>query len=123
MSSIQYRPLSNPANLNSPFRMAILACLVATMSYLAAKLGTTVVIRDTLEWPLWPGNILLLSALVYLPRRIWLIVIAAALVTFAFYDLRFGISIRSIIFYQLSDIAEVLTAHGVSVIALAVCLS
>ena len=110
MSSIQYRPLWNPANLNSPFHMAILACLVATMSYLAAKLGTTVVIRDTLEWPLWPGNILLLSALVYLPRRIWLIVIAAALVTFAFYDLRFGISIRSIIFYQLSDIAEVLTA-------------
>src|SRR5579863_7222190 len=110
MSSIQNRPLWNPVNLNSPFRLAILACLVATMSYFAAKLGTTVVIRDTLDWPLWPGNILLVSALLYLPRRIWPIVIAAALVTFAFYDLRFGISIRSIILFQLSDIAEVLTA-------------
>jgi PAS domain S-box-containing protein len=110
MSSIQSRPLWNAANVNSPFRIATLACVVATMSYLAAKLGTTVVIRDTLEWPLWPGNILLVSALLYLPRRIWPIVIAGALVTFAFYDLRFGISIRSIIFYQLSDIAEVLTA-------------
>ena len=110
MSSIQNRPLWNPANLNSPFRIAILACLVAIMSYFAAKLGTTVVIRDTLEWPLWPGNILLVSTLLYLPRRIWPIVIGAALVTFAFYDLRLGISIRSIIFYQLSDIAEVLTA-------------
>jgi PAS domain S-box-containing protein len=110
MSSIQRRPLWNAANLNSPFRIATLACLAATVSYLAAKLGTTVVIRDTLEWPLWPGNILLVSALVYLPRRIWPIVIAAALVTFAFYDLRFGISIRSIILFQLSDIAEVLTA-------------
>jgi PAS domain S-box-containing protein len=110
MSSIQSRPLWNAANLNSPFRIATLACLVATMSYLAAKIGTTVVIRDTLEWPLWPGNILLVSALLYLPRRIWPTVIAAALVTFAFYDLRLGISIRSIIFYQLSDIAEVLTA-------------
>ena len=110
MSSIQNRPLWNPGNLNSPFRIAILACLVAIMSYLAAKLGTTLVIRDTLEWPLWPGNILLVSTLLYLPRRIWPIVIGAALVTFAFYDLRLGISIRSIIFYQLSDIAEVLTA-------------
>jgi PAS domain S-box-containing protein len=110
MSSIQNRPLWNAANLNSPFRIAILACLVAIMSYLAAKLGTTVVIRNTLEWPLWPGNILLVSTLLYLPRRIWPIAIGAALVTFAFYDLRLGISIRSIILYQLSDIAEVLTA-------------
>jgi PAS domain S-box-containing protein len=110
MSSIQRRPLWNAADLNPPFRIAIVACLVATMSYLAAKLGTTVVIRDTLEWPLWPGNILLVSALLYLPRRIWPIIIAAALVTFAFYDLRLGISTRSIIFYQLSDIAEVLIA-------------
>jgi len=110
MSSIQNRPLWNPANLNSPFRLAILACLVAIMSYFAATLGTTLVIRDTLEWPLWPANILLVSTLLYLPRRIWPIVIGAALVTFAFYDLRLGISIRSIIFYQLSDIAEVLTA-------------
>jgi PAS domain S-box-containing protein len=110
MSSIQNRPLWNPANLNSPFRITILACLVAIMSYFAAKLGTTLVIRDTLEWPLWPANILLVSTLLYLPRRIWPIVIGAALVTFALYDLRLGVSIRSIIFYQLSDIAEVLIA-------------
>src|ERR1700739_4949960 len=110
MNPIQNRPLWTPANLNSPFRIAVLACLVAIMSYLAAKLGTTLVIHDTLEWPLWPGNILLVSTLLYLPRRIWPIVIAAALVTFAFYDLRLGISIRSTILFQLSDIAEVLTA-------------
>jgi PAS domain S-box-containing protein len=110
MSSTPNRPSWNPVNLNSPFRIAILACLVAIMSYFAARLGTTVVIRDTMEWPLWPGNILLVCTLLYLPRRIWPIVIGAALVTFAFYDLRLGISIRSIIFYQLSDIAEVLTA-------------
>jgi PAS domain S-box-containing protein len=80
------------------------------MSYFAAKLGTTVVIRDTLEWPLWPGNILLACVLLYLPRRIWPIIIAAALVAFAFYNLRLGISIRSIVLFQLSDLAEVLTA-------------
>src|SRR5271163_2740017 len=110
MSSIQTRPLRNVANLSSPFRIAILACLVAAMSYLAARLGTVVVIRYTLDWPLWPGNILLVSALLYLPRRIWPIVLAAAFVTFAVYDLRLGISIRSVIFFQLSDTAEVLTA-------------
>jgi signal transduction histidine kinase len=80
------------------------------MSYLAARLGTTVVMRPHLDWPLWPGNILLVSVLLLAPRRTWPILIAAALGTFAVYDLRIGISIRSIIFFQLSDATEVLTA-------------
>jgi signal transduction histidine kinase len=80
------------------------------MSYIAARLGTTVVIRPHLDWPLWPGNILLVSVLLLAPRRAWPILIAAALATFAVYNLRIGISIRSIIFFQLSDATEVLTA-------------
>ncbi len=80
------------------------------MSYIAARLGTTVVIRPHLDWPLWPGNILLVSVLLLVPRRTWPILIAAALATFAVYDLRIGISIRSVIFFQLSDATEVVTA-------------
>ncbi len=80
------------------------------MSYLAARLGTTVVIRPHLDWPLWPGNILLVSVLLLAPRRAWPILIAAALATFTVYDLRMGMSIRSVTFFQLSDAAEVLTA-------------
>jgi signal transduction histidine kinase len=88
----------------------MLACLVVIMSYLAARLGTTVVIRPHLDWPLWPGNILLASVLLLAPRRAWPILVAAALATFAVYDLLIGISIRSIIFFQLSDSTEALTA-------------
>jgi signal transduction histidine kinase len=66
--------------------------------------------RPHLDWPLWPGNILLVSVLLLAPRRIWPILIAAALATFAVYDLYIGISIRSIVFFQMSDTAEVLTA-------------
>ena len=61
------------------------------------------------------GKYSLSNRALYLPRRIWAIAIAAALVTFALYNLRFGISIPSIILFQLSDIAEVLTgAWGLS---------
>jgi PAS domain S-box-containing protein len=110
MSSILRRPSSNIPHLNAWFRVAILACLVSSMSYLAAKLGTTVVIRPEVDWPLWPANILVVCVLLPLSRRLWPILIAAALVAFAIYDLRIGISARSIIFFQLSDTAEILTA-------------
>jgi signal transduction histidine kinase len=110
MSSIDRSRSSSTANLSSPFHITILACLVAIMSYLAARVGTTVVIRPHLDWPLWPGNILLASVLLLAPRRAWPLLIAAALATFAVYDLRIGISIRSVIFFQLSDATEVLTA-------------
>jgi signal transduction histidine kinase len=110
MSSIDTCPPSSRATLSSPFHIAMLACLVAIMSYLAAKLGTTVVMRPHLDWPLWPGNILLVSVLLLAPRRTWPILMAAALATFAVYDLHIGISIRSVIFFQLSDATEVLTA-------------
>ena len=110
MRSIDRSRSSSIASLRSPFHVATLACLVAIMSYIAARLGTTVVIRPHLDWPLWPGNILLVSVLLLAPRRAWPILIAAALATFAVYNLRIGISIRSIIFFQLSDATEVLTA-------------
>jgi len=80
------------------------------MSYLAARLGTTVVVRPQVDWPLWPGNILLACVLLLTPRKIWPVLMAAALVTFAVYDLYIGLSIRSVIFFQLSDAAETLTA-------------
>ena len=110
MSSIDGGRSSNTANLSSPFHITILACLVAIMSYVAARLGTTVVMRPEVDWPLWPANILVASVLLHLPRRLWPVLIAAALATFAIYDLLIGIPIRSIIFFQLSDATEIVTA-------------
>jgi signal transduction histidine kinase len=103
------RQLDKPA-AHSLVHLGILICFVIGVSYLAAKLGTTVVISPQVDWPLWPGNILLACILLFVPRRIWPFVMAAALLTFAVYDLRIGLSLRTVLFFQLSDAAETLTA-------------
>lgn len=73
------------------------------------------VIRPQMSWALWPGNVLLVSVLLLVQRRIWPILIGAALAAFVFYDLQTGLPLRSIGILFLSDIVEVLTA--------ALCLS
>lgn len=103
------RQLDKPA-AHSLVHLGILICFVIGVSYLAAKLGTTVVISPQVDWPLWPGNVLLACILLFVPRRIWPFVMAAALLTFAVYDLRIGLSLRTVLFFQLSDAAETLTA-------------
>lgn len=105
----------NIADLNSPFRTVTLACLVAILSYLAAKLGGTLVMRPQMVWPLWPCNVLVVSVLVLVRRRIWPIIIMAAFAAFVLLDLQEGMPIRSIGLLILSDVVEVLTA--------ALCLS
>jgi PAS domain S-box-containing protein len=92
------------------FHTLMLVVLVAAMSYFAARLGGTVVIRPQVDWPLWPGNILLASVLLLVPRRIWPILIAAAFAMFVVYNLQTSMPIRSIIVLLLSDAVEVLTA-------------
>jgi PAS domain S-box-containing protein len=85
------------------------------MSYLAAKLGGTVVIRPQMNWALWPGNVLLVSVLLLVQRKIWPMLIAASFAAFVFYDLQAGIPLRSTALLILTDTVEVLTA--------ALCLS
>jgi PAS domain S-box-containing protein len=80
------------------------------MSYLAAVSATTVMIRPQVDWPFWPGNILVVSVLLLQPRRLWPIIVASAVVAFVLFNLHLGLSIRSIIFYQLSDVTEILAA-------------
>ena len=62
------------------------------------------------DWPLWPGNVLLVSILLLVPRRIWPALIVASFAAFAFYDLQFGLTSRSIALLILSDVVEVITA-------------
>jgi PAS domain S-box-containing protein len=66
-------------------------------------------------WPLWLGNVLLVSILLLVPRKKWPLMIAGAFVAFALYDMQSGLTIRSRALLLLSDTVEVLTA--------ALCLS
>ena len=100
----------NLANVNSPLRTATLACFVAVLSYYAAKLGGTLIVGPQADWPLWLGNVLLVSILLLVPRRIWPILVAAAFAASFLYNVQAGLSIRSSAFLVLSDTAEILTA-------------
>lgn len=53
---------------------------------------------------------LLSCILLLVPRRIWPFVMAVALLVFGVYDLRLGLSLRTILFFQLPDAIETLTA-------------
>ena len=92
------------------FQSAALACLVAVLSYLAARLGGALIVRPEAVWPLWPGCALVVSVLLLVPRRIWPVLMAAALAAFVLYDLQAGLPIRSIAHLILADIVEILTA-------------
>jgi PAS domain S-box-containing protein len=103
------------ANLNSPWHTAILVCFVAILSYRAAKLGGMLIIGPQADWPLWLGNVLLVSILLLVPRRVWPILIAAAFAASFLYNMQTGLTIRWNALLIMSDTAEVLTA--------ALCLS
>jgi two-component system, sensor histidine kinase and response regulator len=96
------------ANLNSPRRAVILACFVAILSYCAAKLGGFLTIGT--DWPLWLGNVFLVSVLLLVPQKQWPILIAAALAAFALNDMQTDLTLGSRALLILSDVVEVLTA-------------
>jgi PAS domain S-box-containing protein len=98
------------ANPDSPFRTVMLMCLVAILSYLAARLGGILVTSPHGAWPLWLGNVLLISILLLVPRKIWPLLIAAAFAAVILNDLQTGQPIRSIALLILADTIEVLTS-------------
>jgi PAS domain S-box-containing protein len=109
METASVRPSWNIPNMNSRLGTVIVVCLVATLSYLAAKLGGALMSPQA-DWPLWPGNVLLVSVLLLVPRRKWQILIAAAFAAFVLYDLQAGLTIRSTALLILADLVEVLIA-------------
>jgi PAS domain S-box-containing protein len=88
----------------------LLACLVITLSYLAARLGGAVILRPQMVSPLWLGNVFLVSVLLLFPRPIWPVLLTAGLAGFVLYDLQAGDPTPSIIWLILSNAVEVLIA-------------
>lgn len=112
-------PSRLPWGVRSPtssLRIVALLGLVATVCYLAAKLGGVLIITapQTL-WPLWPGCAVLVAILLLNPRRTWPILMTVGLMGFVAYDLQAGVPIRSIAWLVFTDILEILVAAcGVS---------
>jgi len=102
-------------NPDSPLYTGVLACLVAALSYLAARLGGVLTLHPQTLCPLWPACALLVSVLLLVRRRIWPVLIPAAFAAFVVYDLQTGLTIGSTARLILADTVEVLIAAlGVS---------
>jgi len=102
-------------DLKALYRTAVLLCLVATLCYLAAKLGGVLALRPQMIWPLWPGCALLVAVMLLVRRGIWPLLIAAGFAGFVLSDLQIGLTIRSTALLILADTIEVLiAAFGVS---------
>jgi PAS domain S-box-containing protein len=110
MGRARSSPFLGLANPDSPFYTGILACLVAALSYLAARLGGVLTLHPQTLCPLWPACALLVSVLLLVPRRIWPALILAAFAAFVVYDLQTGLTIRSTVWLLLADTVEVLIA-------------
>jgi PAS domain S-box-containing protein len=110
MGRVRNGPSAGIANADSPFYTGILACLLAALSYLAARLGGVLTLHPQTLCPLWPACALLVSVLLLVPRRIWPALILAAFAAFVVYDLQTGLTIRSTIWLILADTVEVLIA-------------
>jgi PAS domain S-box-containing protein len=98
------------AKLDSRFRTVILVCLVGTLSYVATRLGLTVLIPPNDISPLWPTNALVLAVLLLAPRRAWLVLIATAYAIVAILDLQSGDTIGSTVWLITGNLLEVLIA-------------
>ena len=106
----------NLADQKLPRRWVVVqACLTIALAYLAAKLGGALILRPQMVSPLWLANVLLVSVLLLVRRRLWPVVLAAGLAGFLLHDLLSGAPMRSIAWMILSNTVEVLIA--------ALCLS
>ena len=105
------RPPWDKWSPTSSLRTVLLLGLVATVGYLAAKLGGVLIITapQTL-WPLWPGCAVLVAILLLNPRKRWPILMTVGLMGFVVYDLQAGVPIQSIAWLVFADILEILVA-------------
>jgi len=78
------------AEPSSAVRTPLLALLVTVVSYLAARLGATIVLSSQGLSVLWPPCTLLVAAMLLVPRRNWLVLIPAGLAGSAVENLQLG---------------------------------
>jgi signal transduction histidine kinase len=92
----------------SPLRTVYLALLVGITSYLAARLGHSIVLTSQGVSVLWPACALLVSVLLLVPRETWPVLIPAGLIGFMVDDFRVGFTLGTIGVLNLADTIEIL---------------
>jgi len=100
-------PVSTTARGIYPIPTAVLALSVAVVSYLAASLGSELAVPPQEASALWPGNAILVSVLLLVPRRTWPVLIPAGLVGFVLHDFWAGFPPSTSALYILADAVEI----------------
>lgn len=92
----------------SAARTALLALLVILASYLAARLGGTLVVSNLGLSVLWPPSALLVAAMLLVPRRNWLVLVPAGLAGAAIENLQLGFTLGATGLFFLADTIQFL---------------
>jgi signal transduction histidine kinase len=92
----------------SAARTALLALLIILVSYLAARLGGTLVVSGLGLSVLWPPSALLVAAMLLVPRRNWLVLLPAGLAGAAIENLQLGFTLGATGLFFLADTVEFL---------------
>jgi integral membrane sensor domain MASE1 len=79
----------------SATRTVLLALGVMLVSYLAARLGATMVVSSLGLSVLWPPSALLVAAMLLVPRRNWLVLIPAGLAGAGLENLQLGFTLAA----------------------------
>ena len=96
------------AKRSYPPPAAVLALLLGLASYCSAVLGADFLSLQGISI-LWPGNALLVSVLLLVPRKDWPILILACFTGFFLHDLKSHLAPPTIAVFMLSNTIEVLT--------------
>jgi hypothetical protein len=116
MKNLSSRILNNEPHFDSRSTLLVV-CATIALSYLAPTLVGVLASNPQTVWPLWPGCAILVTGLLLLPVRLWLVVIPASFAGFALADLRAGVPLSSIAWFIPGNTVEVL----ISAIGLRYC--
>jgi PAS domain S-box-containing protein len=97
----------------------LVVCATIASSYLAPTLVGMLVSNPQTVWPLWPGCAILVTGLLLIRVNLWLLVIPASFVAFAFADLQAGVPLNLIVRFIPGNTVEVL----ISAIGLRYCFN
>ena len=86
----------------------LVACVTIALSYLVPKLIGVLDSNPQTVWPLWPGCAILVTGLLLIPAKLWLVVIPASFVGFALADMQAGVPLSSVARFVPGNTVEVL---------------
>src|SRR5215470_2230670 len=86
----------------------LVVCTTTVLSYLVPMLVGKLISHPQTVWPLWPGCAILVAGLLFVPLKVWPLLIPASFAGFAIADLQAGVPLSSIAWFVPGNTLEVL---------------